>query len=120
VTGLTWLLLGAAGAVPLGALVWARWRYGNRQLEARADKRLADARARMEKRDDAALAALFTDLGNARAAKRIRGLVDEKRWLELAKEWGDLWPELLHDTLTLDRALELGAAIQVLAERHRD
>ena len=119
-TPVTWLLLGAAGAAPLGALAWARWRFGNRQLEARADKRLADTRARMEKLDDAALAALFTDLGSKRAAQRIRQLVDGKRWVVLAKEWGDLWPELLHDTLTLDRALDLGAAIQVLADRHRD
>ena len=99
-------------------VAWVRWRFGARQMNARADKLNADAKARMEQLDDAALVARFSGLGGSRAAKRIMGLVDEKRFSELQREWGDLWPELLREELTLDRAIELGAAINVLVERH--
>jgi hypothetical protein len=112
-----WIILGAVAAGPLGLVAWVRWRFGARQMNARADKLNADAKARMEQLDDAALVALFEGLGSARAARRIRGLLDEKRFAELQREWGDLWPELLQEKMTLDRAIELGAAINVLAAR---
>ena len=113
-----WIILAAVAAGPLGLVAWVRWRFGARQMNARADQLNADAKARMQKLDDAALAALFEGLGSSRAAQRIRGLLDEKRFAELQREWGDLWPELLQEKLQLDRAIDLGAAINVLAERH--
>jgi hypothetical protein len=114
----TWVILAAVAVGPLGLVAWVRWRFGARQMNARADRRNAEAKARMQARDDAALVALFEGLGSSPAAQRIRGLLDEKRYAELQREWGDLWPELLREQLTLDRAIELGAAVNVLAERH--
>jgi hypothetical protein len=114
----TWLIAGAVGALPLAAVAWARWRFAARRLNARADKLNADARTRMEKLDDKALAGMFTALGASPAAKRITGLIREKRYVELQRAWGDLWPELVHEGFSLDRAIDLGAAINVLAARH--
>jgi hypothetical protein len=114
-----WLILTAVGVGPLGAVAWVRWRFRASHMNQRADQLLADGEARMRKLDDAALVALFAwPLGQTREARRVRGLVDERRFAELQREWGDLWPEMLKEGMTLDRALELGAAIKVLAERH--
>jgi hypothetical protein len=117
-----WALLALVGAAPLGAVAWLRWRLRPAKMNARADRHLADARARMRKRDDAALTALVraAPLGHSPLAKRVRGLLDEGRYDELGRAWGDLWPELLHapEPLSLDVAIDVGAAINVLAERH--
>jgi hypothetical protein len=114
-----WLVLSVVGALPLGAVAWVRWRFSSARMNQRADALLADAEARMEKLDDAALVALFAPpLGQTVAARRVRGLVDERRFAELAREWGNLWPLLVDDKLPLDRAIDLGAAIKVLASRH--
>ena len=114
-----WLVLTVVGAAPLGAVAWVRWRFTAARMNQRADRLLADAEARMRRLDDVALLALFAaPLGQTPAARRVRGLVDERRFVTLAREWGDLWPLLVGDQLTLDRAIDLGAAIKVLAERH--
>ncbi len=116
----TWIVLAVAGASPLGAVAWVRWRFGAARMNARADKILADAEAKMRARDDAALIELFAaPLGQSRSARRVRGLVDERRFAELHRDWGNLWPELVNtDKMSLDRAIDLGAAIKILAERH--
>jgi hypothetical protein len=117
-----WLVLGVVGSAPLGAVAWLRWRLRPDRMNRRADGHLADARRRMEARDDAALMALVraAPLGSSPPAKRVRGLLEERRFVELARAWGDLWPTLLkaEPPLSLDDALDLGAAIGVLAERH--
>jgi len=114
-----WIVLAVVGAGPLGAIAWVRWRFRPARMHQRADRLLADAEARMRGLDDAALVALFEpSLGQTPAARRVRGLVDERRFAVLQREWGDLWPELVKDKLLLDRAIDLGAAIKVLAERH--
>jgi hypothetical protein len=115
-----WIVLTLVGAGPLGLVVWARWRFRPARMRERGAKLLADAEARMRKLDDEALIALFAaPLGQTPAARRLRGLVDERRFDVLAREWHDLWPPLVHeDKLSLDRAIDLGAAIIVLAERH--
>jgi hypothetical protein len=118
VSGAAWIVLAALAVAPLGLVAWVRWRFGARQMNAHADKLNADAKARMKQLDDAALIARFSGLGDSPAARRIRGLVDERRFDELQRDWGDLWPELLREKLTLDDAIELGAAIHVLASRH--
>jgi hypothetical protein len=113
-----WIIVALAGLSPLGAVAWVRRRFQPARMSRRADQLLADAKARMEQLDDAALAALFIDLGDSRSARRVDGLLDERRYAILQREWGDLWPELLRDGLSLDRAIDLGAAISVLAARH--
>ena len=64
-TGGAWIILAAVAAGPLGLVAWVRWRFGARQMNARADQLNADAKARMQKLDDAALAALFEGLGSS-------------------------------------------------------
>lgn len=114
-----WLVLCVVGAAPLAAVGWVRWRFSSRRMSQRADKLLADAEARMQGLDDDALIALFEpSLGQTRAARRVRGLVDERRFAALHREWGNLWPELVGDKMPLDRVIDLGAAIKVLASRH--
>ena len=117
-----WILLAAVGTAPLAAVGWVKWRFSARKMNANADKLLADAETRMRAQTDDALVALFAaPLGNhqSRASRRVRGLVDERRFAELHGEWHDLWPALVNDDkLSLDRAIDLGAAIKVLAERH--
>jgi hypothetical protein len=115
-----WLVLTVVGATPLGAVVWFRWRFGAKRMDAAADRHLANAKARMAARDDAALLALIrgAPLGHAPAAKRLRGLVDEGRYAELPAAWSELLPELLEKKMPLDDALDLAAAVAVLAERH--
>lgn len=119
-TGAAWIVLGVAGLSPLGAVAWFKWRFRPARMNARADKLLADAEARMRALDDAALVALFEPpLGTTPAARRVKGLVRERRFAALHREWGGLWPELVNgDKMSLDRAIDLGAAIKVLAERH--
>jgi hypothetical protein len=122
VTGIEWGLLALVGAAPLAAVTWLRWRLKPARMNQRADRLLGDAQARMRRRDDAALLALVqaAPLGHSPGAKRVRGLLDERRFDELGRAWGDLWPELLHaaEPLSLDVAIDVGAAINVLAERH--
>ena len=115
-----WAILTFVGATPLGAMAWFRWRFRPARMNARADQHLADAKARMQARDDAALVALVraAPLGHSPPAKRVRGLLDEKRYAELPRAWSDLLPQLLEDKLPLDDALDLAAAVAVLAERH--
>ena len=117
-----WLILTCIGAGPLALVGWVKWRFRPARMSANADKLLADAETKMRALDDAALVALFAaPLGAARsrASRRVRGLVDDKRFAELNGEWHALWPTLVNeDKLSLDRAIELGAAIKVLAERH--
>ena len=118
-SGAAWLVLSVVGALPLGAVAWVRWRFSSSRMNKRADALLADAESRMQKLDDTALIALFDPpLGQTKAARRVRGLVDERRFAELAQEWGNLWPLLVDDKMSLDRAIDLGAAIKVLASRH--
>jgi hypothetical protein len=116
------VIVAAVGMAPLAAVAWLRWRFRSARMNARADRLLADARARMQARDDAALVTLLLEapLGHSPAAKRVRGLVDERRFVALQRAWGDLWPELLcaEPPLALDLAIDLGAAISVLAQRH--
>lgn len=117
-----WILLAVVGTTPLAAVGWVKWRFSARKMNANADKLLSDAESKMRAQDDDALVALFAPpLGNgqSRASRRVRGLVDERRFAELHGEWHELWPALVNDDkLSLDRAIDLGAAIKVLAERH--
>jgi hypothetical protein len=115
-----WIVLGLVGSGPLVVVGWVRWRFRAHRMNANADKLLANAEAKMRALDDDALVALFAaPLGQTRAARRVRGLVDERAFAKLASEWHELWPTLLQeDKLSLDRAIDLGAAIKVLAERH--
>jgi hypothetical protein len=115
-----WLILCIVGVGPLGAIAWVRWRFRPARMHQRADQLLADAETKARALDDAALVARFdAPLGTTPASRRVKGLVEEKRYLALAREWHNLWPELVNvDKLSLDRAIELGAAIKVLAERH--
>ena len=121
-TGTAWIILGLAGTGPLVLVGWVKWRFRPGRMNANADKLLADAEAKMRALDDEALIALFAPplgTGKSRAARRVGGLVDERRFAELHGEWHELWPVLLNDDkISLDRALDLGAAIKVLAERH--
>lgn len=115
-----WIVLGVVGTGPLAAIAWVRWRFRPSRMHQRADKLLADAESKMRALDDDALVALFDEpLGQTRAARRVRGLVDERAFARLGREWHELWPTLVNeDKLSLDRAIDLGAAIKVLAERH--
>ena len=115
-----WIVLSVVGAGPLGLVAWVKWRFRPARMLASADKLLTDAETRMRALDDAALVALFAaPLGQSRASRRVRGLIDERRFAVLAAEWHELWPTLLQeDQLSLDRAIELGAAVKVLGERH--
>jgi hypothetical protein len=115
-----WIVLTAVGVGPLGAVAWVKWRFSARRMNANADKLLADAESKMRALDDAALIALFADpLGQSPASRRVRGLLDERRFAVLARQWHELWPQLVdEDKLSLDRALDLGAAVKILGERH--
>ena len=115
-----WIILTVVGAGPLGAVAWVKWRFRPARMNANADKLLADAESKMRARDDAALIAeLAAPLGQSRASRRVRGLVDERRFATLAAEWHELWPTMVSDDkLSLDRAIDLGAVIKILAERH--
>jgi len=115
-----WIVIGLVGSSPLAVVAWAKWRFRASRMNANADKLLADAETRMRALDDQALVELFAaPLGQSRAARRVRGLVDERAFAKLAAEWHELWPTLDNDDkLSLDRALDLGAAIKVLGERH--
>ena len=121
-TSTAWIILGLAGTGPLALVAWVKWRFRPSRMNANADKLLADAESKMRALDDAALVAQFAPpLGDhqSRASRRVRGLVDEKRFAELHREWHELWPQLVNDDkLSLDRAIDLGAAIKILAERH--
>jgi hypothetical protein len=118
-----WVLLAAVGAAPLAAVGWLRWRMRPAATNARADRLLADAEARMRARDDAALLALLAEapLGDSAVARRLRGAVKKRRYGDVQQQWGLLWPELVGGQprqLELDVAIDLGAAIKVLVERH--
>jgi hypothetical protein len=116
-----WIILTAVGAGPLALVGWVKWRFRPARMSANADKLLANAESKMRALDDDALVALFAapPLGQSRAAKRVRGLVDERRFAVLAQKWHELWPTLVSDDkLSLDRAIDLGAAVKILAERH--
>ena len=117
-----WIVLTAVGATPLAVVGWFRWRFRADKMSANADKLLADAEARMRALDDKALIAQFDEPigdGQSREWRRVKGLVAERRFAALNKEWHELWPLLLNENkLSLDRAIDLGAAIKVLAERH--
>ena len=122
-SGDAWLLLAAVGAAPLAAVGWLRWRLRPTATSARADRLLADAEARMRARDDAALLALLAEapLGDSAAARKLRGAAKKRRFGDVQQQWGMLWPELVGGQprqLELDVAIELGAAIKVLVERH--
>jgi hypothetical protein len=121
-TAVDWVLMGLMGAAPLAAAVWVKWRFKPAKMSQRADRLLDEARRRMRGRDDAALTALVraAPLGHSPLAKRVRGLVEERRYDEAGRAWGDLWPELLQAAppLSLDVAIDVGAALNVLAERH--
>ncbi len=121
-TSTAWIILGLAGTGPLALVAWVKWRFRPARMNANADKLLADAESKMRALDDAALIAQFAPplgAGKSRASRRVRGLVDEKRFAELHGEWHELWPELVNDDkLSLDRAIDMGAAIKILAERH--
>jgi hypothetical protein len=115
-----WIILSIVGVGPLGAVAWVKWRFRPGRMNANADKLLTDAETKMRALDDAALVALFTPpAGQSRASRRVRGLIDERRFATLAGEWHELWPTLVQeDKMSLDRAIDLGAAIKVLGERH--
>ena len=117
-----WIILSLAGTGPLALVAWVKWRFRPARMNANADKLLADAESKMRALDDAALIALFAPplgAGQSRESRRVRGLVDERRFATLHGEWHELWPTLVNDDkLSLDRAIDLGVAIKVLAERH--
>ena len=121
-TATVWIVAAAVGAAPLAAVGWFKWRFRAARMSANADKLLADADSKMRALDDDALVAQFAEpfgSGQSRAARRVRGLVGERRFAQLHAEWHELWPQLVNDDkLSLDRAIDLGAAIKVLAERH--
>src|SRR5581483_7715118 len=99
-TAEAWIILSIVGVSPLAAVGWAKWRFSARKMNANADKLLADAETKMRALDDAALVALFDEpLGGnqSRAARRVRGLVGERRFAELHREWHELWPALVND-----------------------
>jgi len=122
VTAGAWIILSAVGAAPLAAVGWFKWRFSARRMNANADRLLVDAETKMRALDDGALIAqLDAPLGanQSRAARRVHGMVGERRFAELNGEWHELWPLLVSDDkLSLDRAIDLGAAIKILAERH--
>ncbi len=117
-----WIILSAVGAAPLAAVGWFKWRFSAQRMNANADKLLTNAETRMRALDDDALVAQFAEpLGEnqSRAARRVRGLLGERRFAALNGEWHELWPLLVSDDkLSLDRAIDLGAAVKILAERH--
>ncbi|HEX6835022.1 MAG TPA: hypothetical protein VF334_00540, partial [Polyangia bacterium] len=80
-----WIILSLAGTGPLALVAWVKWRFRPARMNANADKLLADAESKMRALDDAALVALLGEpLGEnkSRAARRVRGLVGEKRFAE--------------------------------------
>ena len=117
-----WIILSLAGTGPLALVAWVKWRFRPARMNANADKLLADAESKMRALDDDALVALFAPplgAGQSRESRRVRGLIDERRFATLNGEWHELWPALVNDDkLSLDRAIDLGAAIKILAERH--
>ena len=122
-SGEAWLILAVVGLAPLGAVAWLRWRLSPRATNARADRLLADAEARMRAQDDASLLALLAaaPLGNSSVAKKLRTAASKRRFTDVQEQWGLLWPELVGGQprqLELDRAIELGAAIKILVERN--
>ncbi len=77
----------------------------------------------MRARDDAALLALLAaaPLGDSAVAQKLRGAAKKRRFSDVQQHWGMLWPELVGGQprqLELDVAIELGAAIKVLVDRH--
>ena len=92
-----WIILTLAGAGPLALVGWVKWRFRPARMNANADKLLADAEAKMRALDDAALVALFATppLGQSRASRRVRGLVDERRFADagrrVARAVADSW-----------------------------
>jgi hypothetical protein len=130
---MSFLLLALAfGALPIGALLWLKWRFSPRRMQAHADRLLADAEARMERHPDEELlkkvredAWLTGPVAGCDAAKRVRRLLDEDKREQLAREWPELWAKLLaadarkpgESPRALDHVIDLGAAIAVLARR---
>jgi hypothetical protein len=127
------LLAAVLAAVPVGGLVFLKWRFAPSRVRARTDRLLADAEAKLEGVGDEELVRRIRDdaflngvAKGSKAAGRIRSLVDKQEFAKLATEWGDLWPGLLaadphregQRSATLDHIIGIGAAVAVLARRH--
>jgi len=121
------------GAVPIGGLVYLKWRFRPSRVRADVDRLLADAEVRMDRRSDDDLIALLRDnvyltrtVATAPPAQRVRTLLAAGSFAQLGREWGELWPSLLaaeeqkpgRRQTGLDHIIDLGAAIAVLARRH--
>jgi hypothetical protein len=127
------LLAVLLSALPLGAMVWLKWRFQPAKLAANADKLLADAEARMEKHDDDALVALVENdawldgpVRASKAAGEVREALKKRQFAALHARWTTLWPTLLAadkrkadaQPRALDHIIDIGAALAVLARRH--
>jgi hypothetical protein len=123
----------ALGIVPVGGLVYLKWRFRPSRVRADVDRLLADAEARMDKRETDDLIGFVRDnvyltrtVATSPPAKRIRTLMEKRNFSQLGREWGELWPALLaaeerrpgKRQSGLDHIIDLGAAISVLARRH--
>ncbi|HEY7958063.1 MAG TPA: hypothetical protein VII38_22335 [Polyangia bacterium] len=121
-------------ALPVGGLLWIRWRFQPARMRENAERMLRETEAKMEARSDEELVAFFHahpylrgTVDGAPAVTRIFALVDAGEFARLAGEWAELWSELLDTEVKrapkakpklLDYSLELNAAATVLARRH--
>lgn len=120
-------------SLPLGAMVWLKWRFQPAKLAANADRLLADAEARMERHSDEELIALVQrdawldgPVREAPAATELRAQLERQQFAALHAQWTTLWPTLLAadrrkpeaEPRALDHIIEVGAALAVLARRH--
>lgn len=122
------------GSVPIGGLLYIRWRFQPKRMRENAERLLRDAEARMEAMSDDELVCFFREhpylngaIAASKPARRVRELVDGRAFARLATEWAALWPELLDAEVAsdpkkkpqiLDYTLELNAAAAVLQRRH--
>jgi len=120
-------------SLPVGAMAWIKWRFKPARLNANADRLLADAESRMDKRTDEELIALVENdawlsgpVRESRAAGEVRAGLKRKHYAALHVHWTSLWPTLLaadkrkpeQQPRALAAIIEIGAALSVLAKRH--
>jgi hypothetical protein len=131
---MTWfVMLALFASLPLGGLLWVRWRFKPGRMQANADRLLREAEAKMEAMSDDELVRFFREhaylngpVKGSKPARRVAQLIDARQFALLANEWPDLWPSFVEAErlpkgkrpALLDHTLELGAAATVLARRH--
>jgi hypothetical protein len=127
------LLAIVLASLPVGAMVWLKWRFQPAKLAANANRLLADAEARMDKHSDEELIELVEKdpwldgpVRDAQGAKDLRAALKRGEYAQLHTRWTGLWPTLLAadkrkttaQPRALDHIIEIGAALAVLAQRH--